>query len=153
MISRVKSGFSLVELLLVLSIMGVMAAIAAPRFGSATSRYRVELAARRVQQDLMWARELAQSKGSPQSVTFTALSGSYTLPGVADPDRKVVSYAVDLTQAPYQIAMGSADFGNSPTITFSIHGVPSCAGTVVLELGKIVRTVTVHAGSGAVSVQ
>ncbi len=70
--NRVKAGrgFSLLELILVLGILTVLAAIGIPRYGASAARYRADLIARRLVADLRLARGHAQATSASQSVEF-----------------------------------------------------------------------------------
>src|SRR5204863_23675 len=58
-----RRAFSLIEITLVLMVMGVLAALAVPRYASALARYRADAAARRIVADLDLARTTARSSG------------------------------------------------------------------------------------------
>src|SRR5688500_9245400 len=59
--TRAALGFTLIEIVMVLFIMAIVAAMAAPRYSQAIARYRLESAAGRVAADLEYARALARS--------------------------------------------------------------------------------------------
>src|SRR6267378_1990714 len=67
-------GFTLVELLIALMIMGIMAAIAVPRFSGLIKNYRLTNAARIVWLDLHRAKMMAIKQGRTMRVDFTATS-------------------------------------------------------------------------------
>jgi type IV fimbrial biogenesis protein FimT len=74
-----KYGFTLVELMIVVAIMGILSAIAAPNFMHYMAERRLNGAARMVMSDLMNARMLAVTLNRNVQVTFTgSASASYT---------------------------------------------------------------------------
>jgi len=149
-----RRAFSLVEMLLVLVIMAVMAAVAIPRFSSAEARHRVEAAARRVAADLDLARQRARAAGANRSVIFNPGAARYRLPGVAHPDRpgSPDDYTVELGQAPYGAAITAVDFGGDAAIVFDGFGTPDSGGSVTIRVGRYAQTVTVDAGTGNATV-
>lgn len=150
---RRSSGFSLVELVLVVAITMILAAIAAPRYGSAAGRYRADLAARRVADDLRLAQAHARLTSASCTVNFTPATEQYQLAGVASLDGGAGDYTVDLRTDPYDAGITSADFGGPATVVFSGWGLPNSGGSVVVTAGSETRTVVVDGQTGQVSVQ
>lgn len=73
-------GFTFLEIMLVVAIIAVVAAVAIPRFAPSQDRALVKQAAQQLQNDLLYFRQLAETKGTPQTVVFNDDS-SYTLNG------------------------------------------------------------------------
>src|SRR5215831_9116698 len=67
-------GFTLVELLIALMIMGIIAAIAVPRFSGLIKNYKLTNAAKVVWLDLHRAKMMAIKHGRTMRVDFTATS-------------------------------------------------------------------------------
>ena len=151
---RRRSGFTLIELVIVLLILGISAAVVAPRYASAVVRFRVEAAAKVVAAHLRYARQHAKTKGKTQSVVFVPDTDSYELPGLSDVQRPGEAFSVKLTQTSYPASVASASFGaGGSTVVFDQHGRPDNGGTVVLQVGSEQRTIAVDAISGAVNIQ
>ena len=67
---RQVRGFTTVELMIVIAIFGILAAVAIPGFVSQMPRYRLNGAARQVMGDLMWARMQAVSQNNEFKIFF-----------------------------------------------------------------------------------
>ncbi len=153
---RRRAALTLVEIVIVVLIIGVLSAIAVPKY-AVTMRYvQLEAAAERVAADLRYARQYAKTKGTTQSVVFTPATDTYTLPGMNDVDHPSQAFAVDLTSGEYPASIASASLGSGgaeTTVVFDLYGRPDFGGTVVVQLGSEQRTVTIDGTSGRVSVQ
>src|SRR5688500_10231700 len=108
------AGFSLFELLIVVSLFAIVAAMAVPRYASSVGRYRADAAARRVAADLALARAKARAASAARTVTFNAAAGAYTISGMRHLDRASDPYTVNLSAAPYHVLVAHADFGGVP---------------------------------------
>lgn len=145
----VGRGFSMVEMVIVILILGIMAAVAVPRFADATARRRVEEAARRVEADLTMARREAAARDVKQNVSFDPAGGQYAVvPGPRRLDGGGGAYAARLADPPYQTEIVSAQFGSDRDVLFSRNGMPDSGGTVVLRSGGHKATVTVDGAGG-----
>jgi prepilin-type N-terminal cleavage/methylation domain-containing protein len=146
-------AFTLVELVLVLAIAGLAAALAAPRYAAALSRYRVEAAARRVAADLQFAQAKARATGTKRAIRFNRDSNSYTLSGESGLSAPGSGYVVDLSLDPYRSSIATVSFAGAGSLVFNGFGVPGSAGFVTVRCGKETRTVSVDSGSGFTSIQ
>ncbi len=85
-------GFTLIEALMVLSMIGILAALAIPRFGS-VGKKSAYMTSRQIVVDMRYARSLAVTTGTTHIVKFfPAGAGEYTSYGIfkdADPDVQV----------------------------------------------------------------
>jgi type II secretory pathway pseudopilin PulG len=143
----------LFELVIALAVMGIVAAVAVPRYANSVGRYRAEAAGRRIVADLTLARAKARAASSAQSVTFNPAAGSYTVSGVRDPDRPGAAYTVNLAGAPYHVTIGYADFGGAPQAQFDMFGTPAWGGKVIVRAGDHACTVTLVKEDGTVKAQ
>jgi prepilin-type N-terminal cleavage/methylation domain-containing protein len=151
--AHVPAAFTLVEMVMCMVIMVMFTAIAAPRYATSIAHYRVDVAARRLAGDLNWARALARSSSTSQSVVFNSASSTYTLSNVNNPDNPSQIYSVNLLGDPYKATLTSVSFNGATTLTFDGFGTPSASGTAVITCGSATKTITVNADDGAVSIQ
>ena len=141
------------ELIIAMSLMAIVAAVAMPRYASSVGRYRADAAARRVAADLTLAQAKAKASSAGQSVTFNAAAGTYTVTGVRNLDHPGSVYTVDLAGDPYRVTIGYADFGGAPQAQFNMFGTPQWGGTVVVRAGDHSRTVRLVKEDASVTVQ
>ena len=146
-------GFSLLELIIVIAIVAILAAVAVPRYGKASQRYRTEMAARKVIADLNYARRRASISSTAQSIDFDALNEQYEIPGVKDLRTGLSDYTVILSASPYQAKIVSADFNGDGEVIFDGYGVPDSGGTIVVGVGYYTKTVVLNADSGRAAIQ
>lgn len=138
------NGYTLFELIVVVTIIAAIAAIAIAPFARSLTIQRVDAAARRVAADLELAREQARRASADQSVTFT-LPDVYTLSGMGSMERSADAYQVNVGAEPYVVAITWAKFGGDGTVVFDGYGVPDSAGHVVVQSGSQTRTITLDA--------
>ena len=74
-----QSGFTLIELIVIIAIVAVFAAIATPNFLSYLPKHRLNGAARQVMGDLMAARMKAVSQNNEFKIFFLANGHEYTI--------------------------------------------------------------------------
>lgn len=148
--ARLRRGFSLVELAVVLTIMGIMAAVAVPRLSASISKARVKAATQRVIADLEQAKATAIAKSQPMTIAFGATG--YTIAGIRSLDRFTRDTAVSLAEDPYGVELSKVDFDGAQSVTFDMYGVPNSGGSLCLSAGGLTTTLSVDAQTGAVSV-
>ena len=148
-----SKAFSLLELVLVMAILAILLAMAAPRYGTAVARYQAEMAARRVVADLALARSRARITSTQHTVAFTPAADQYQLPGVSDLKNSGADYLVDLSARPYHADLLSADFGGDGTVVFDGYGMPDSSGQVIVQVGDILKIITLDQDTGKASAQ
>jgi len=138
-----RSAFTLIELLMAITIMVIGTAIVWPRYGRAVASYRADSAARRVAQDLKLASTFARQRSQSRLVTFNATG--YYITGLRPLDGVGIQYVVNLSQEPYRCTLRGVDFAGTTQVSFDGYGVPVTAGVVRLQSGSTLRTVIMDA--------
>lgn len=141
-----RCAFTLVEVIFVVVIIGVIATMAAPRFGSAIAQQQIGAAVRRVETDLNLVQYQAKVSSSAKTIQFDVANDRYTITGMLDPDHPGQAYVVKLSQSPYEAQIVLADFTGVPNLTFDGYGFPQKEGSVVIKVGNSYRTITVTTG-------
>lgn len=147
-----RSGHTILEIVIVLLVIGILAAAGAPRYFQSLANQRVESAARRVKLDLEFVQRRAKTRGTSQTIVFDDANSTYTLVDVNDLDRPTETYTVDLKKAPYEAAVLSVDLGGDDEIEFDGYGLPDSDASIVLVVGSTQRVVNVDAESGQVTI-
>lgn len=157
------AGYSLIEVLMVVAVVAVLSAIAAPRVSGSLTRQRAIAAAKRVAADLEYARARAMASSASCKVVFSPGRGAYVLPGVSNPlDRTSAPYMVRVNDAPYKCAIAAVSFGDDKSlrhqvfgndevgeVVFDGFGVPDTTGWVVVRCGPHLYKVTLDASGRA----
>lgn len=148
-----RGGFTMIELATVMTIMGVVAAMAVPRYGSFIAQERLEAAARRISADLTLAQRQARTAGVQQQITFSNVTHKYTVGTVKNMDHPGELYVVSLADEPYGGQIVSADFGGNADVIFDGYGAPDTGGSVTIRVGSRQKTIDLDAGTGRPKIQ
>jgi type IV fimbrial biogenesis protein FimT len=152
--SRMQSGFTLVELIVVLAIGGIIMAIAAPAFNTLVLNNRLKAAVADLQSSLYFARSEAMKRGA--SVEVTPNSGNWKNGWVVKISagaelRRGDGFSTTLTAA--QSPTGTITYGRNgrltagaPDIVLSVSGSDVSARCLVLDLSGRPKVMVDHDG-------
>jgi type II secretory pathway pseudopilin PulG len=119
-----RSGFSLIELIVILLIITALLYIAIPQFGSMTRKYNIERQTRQLYADMMTARSRAMNTNRTHILTATASAYSIV-------DDKNSNGAVDAGETVIQANISyPLTWVTGTTINFSGRGIPDVTGTI-----------------------
>ncbi len=159
-LSQFNAGFTLLEVTIAVMLIGIFAAVAAPVYSNSLHRFRVDIAAQRIAQDVTRAQRIAQQTNSTRTISFATTDDSCAISGVNSLDRASQPYRVLLSQSPYQVdisslvdsAMPSTPM-NSLSVAFNRFGMPDKGIIVTVRAGAFQRRVDVAPISGRVTIQ
>lgn len=126
-----KKGFSLVELMIVIALIGIIAGIAVPSYQSYTRKSNFKSAVREVTSDLFYAKERGISENRNYRVSFTVDSGTYLV------QRETTTAGTYETVQTRDISLGdnikvtSAAFGGNTYIDFQPRGTCTSGNVAV----------------------
>ena len=148
-------------MLIVVLIIGIIAAIAIPKYADALDYYRAEGAAKRIQRDLLFARTAARAGSKSVTVTFQTGANRYELLGRTNPDRPGESHVVQLANTGYPASLTTVNIDGGASITFDMHGrpfagtgttTPMSSGTILVTSGGRQKSVVIEPVTGAVTI-
>jgi len=144
-----RRAFSLIETVLVISILSVVVAIGLPRYAKSLSRYRVESAAQRLVNDLVTLRQRAVDQSTTATITLESTTHTLQATGVGGLDHSATQYTTDFTASPFE---ASLVLGTNPTVlTFNGHGRCDQTLTITVQSGSATKQVQITAPTGAIS--
>ncbi len=132
------NGFSLIELIIVIMIIGIVAAVVVPRFFE-TDALAVRAAAETAAADIRAVQNISLFGGTPRTIAFVQNNPAYTAGGLLPPER---------------VLPGNALPSYNLSITFNSFGEPDIASATVLTLtcGSKYASLTITPLTGKVTV-
>jgi prepilin-type N-terminal cleavage/methylation domain-containing protein len=130
-------GFTVLELIIVIVVIGILAASVSYRFSSSTAEMSGAVAVDQALADIRYTQMLAAGSGSQKSIVFDG-TGQYRVPTYGE-SSQVKTLPGGSTASVLTITFNSLGERTQP---------PSSAGNVVLSIGG--KEITVHAVTGVV---
>ena len=126
---RKKWGFTLIELIIVIAILSIVLAIAAPNFTAYRDNTNLREAARDISSDIQLYKQRAVSENVQYSITFNSGTNDYVIKRVA---ALVGTKQVGAGNSSIKILGAPIFSGGVPTITLLPRGT-STAGSLILQ--------------------
>lgn len=150
--ARARSGFTFVELLVVLLIMSILATVSTLLVGKSTNLFRADVAARGIVSAIDTVRTNARYSSAGKRIQFSVTNNTFTLVGAVNPDNSGQPWVVSLNGRVYEATLKSVDLGGDAELIFSGFGTPDSGGTILITAGGTSRTVTVDAATGKATI-
>jgi len=144
--STTFSGFSMMELILIIVILGIFATVAMTRTDSGLSTIREQIAIDQITNDIDLAKSMAFGKHETISIVYSTNNESYTIYSGVGNDRQPISDfpnsdngVISLDNSTMRdVDLQSATFlNNSPELQFSPLGDPVSGGQITLNTKTI----------------
>ncbi|MFQ6677179.1 MAG: Tfp pilus assembly protein FimT/FimU [Fidelibacterota bacterium] len=148
-------GFTLIELIMVIVIMSILAAIFVPRFMDAIESLRVRNAIEKIKDDVRYIRDYAAARHDTTWLVVDPSTNSYGIySGPSSSNRTLIvdpatntQQMSDLTALYVDAVITSVSFGGNLEMYFDWWGTPSNGGDIVINN---YRTIKIEPKSGYV---
>ncbi len=155
-------GHTMLEAILAISIMGILAYIAAPLMGNSLSTMSLDAAARKIESDIRYAQNMAMTTGTTHGFEATA-SNTYRIYSVSGAGARVdvtsphthAAMQVDLSES-FSETIFQGDSLDDYNIEFNSNGTPTSAvnvDVVIENVEDMSKTIRVYSGSGLIKLQ
>ena len=137
----VHYGFSLIELVIVISIIGIVSAIAVPRFTDAAAGRRLSAAKRTLIADIEYAKLRARATSKIYVIVFYPSKNKYILAEGTDVRVGTIVFTRDFDDNPYKIGIARTNLGGQEYSVVTPFGELSPGFTVGLTDNDVEITV------------
>ena len=156
--SRNPFGFTMVELMIVVFVLGIVAAVAIPSINSSLDEMKLDSAAREIVSAIQYSQSLAIKKGieygvkfdkTTQTVTCYKKQGSETILHPIEKKPYILDFSGSENLQGVELDV-TTFVGNK--VEFNDLGEPSQSGSVTVECADLQKTINISLPIGKVSV-
>lgn len=140
-------AFSFAELVMVLAILAILAAIAAPRVGNTLRRQRLDMASRRLMADLQLVRSQAIRDAAERKLELRQATQDYCVPVEV---RIGADSCVEFNEDPYAGVEIVGTSYNPAEVVFNRLGLPQTGGSITLAADFEQVTINISSTTGRV---
>ncbi|WP_432798851.1 prepilin-type N-terminal cleavage/methylation domain-containing protein [Poriferisphaera sp. WC338] len=145
-------AFSLIELVLVLVLIGIVAAIAMPRISNASSQYMLESASQRALYEIEYAKAIAKATSSSYTMHFDSAGQRIYLSGPNGKADDGVVRELNLNDSIYEVSM-NIDLSGETSFIINGFGMPEKMYEFDLYRGSYKQKINVDCHTGEVSLE
>lgn len=147
-----RAAFSFAEIIIVVLVIGILAAAAVPKYQESLAINSLSSSARRVAADIRLTKSTAMTNSANRTIKFSTEDSTYQLIDIVDASTHSADNIVELNEALYRSFISAALFEGASDLTFNGFGLPGASGFVRLNSGKYYQQITVSA-TGVVKIQ
>lgn len=154
-----RCAMSLIEVTLVIFLIGLLVAVAAPRFADSVRVMRLEAAARQLANHIDYIRRVGINEGRTTELVCSNTLHTYGSPGVDSPTMIGEPLSISLHNDFDPTFTLIADFDTATTLSFDFEGVPHVGstpmnqGTIEIRSGSDSFLLNIAPGTGATTIQ
>lgn len=139
--SRLRRGFTLIELIVAMAVLAIIAVVAAPAFGEYFATQRVKSAAEELLTDFQYARMESVQRNVTVALNmagggYTITQGANTLKSVTLPSSSSVS-AGSTVVATFEPTRGTATLPNGGAVTLANSGTSRTLRVTISPIGRV----------------
>lgn len=148
-----QHGFSLIELVIVITIIGIIAAIAAPRYADAETGRRLQGAKNTILADIEFAKRRARATSTTHVIKFYPSDDMYVIAEGTEITRSSIRLTRNLDLDPFKVELSRTNLGANPVAVITAFGDVSPGFTLgVLKNGIEISVVVAGIGNPGLTV-
>tara|TARA_R110000737_G_scaffold2923_10_gene9259 strand:- start:17926 stop:18471 length:546 start_codon:yes stop_codon:yes gene_type:complete len=131
-----ERGFSMIELVIVVAVMGIIAAIAVPKFADAASGRKIQAAKKQLLADIKATKLRARATSKQHTLKFFLNENMYVIVEGNEIDKNAIIIARDFDEDPYNLGIQRTSLGGDEVLVITPFGDLTPPTTVRLQLGS-----------------
>lgn len=145
-----KKGFTLVELVCTVAVLGILLLIAVPEIMSIKDKWILDSTAKQMAEDIRWTQHLAQTEGGYYNFDIHISEYTYRIRDKYDSkDIKFVDIPAEITNIASTLPRNT----NYHRLALTPTGIPTQTGTIFLTSAKDKKLrITIAVGTGRVAI-
>lgn len=142
--SHIRRGFSMIELVMVIVIVGVIVSIAAPRFAEGGSGRRLNAARNAILDDIQIIKLRARATGKAHTIKFYPNSDMYAAFEGLDINKSAIVLARTLSESPFNVDLSNTNLDTDQAVVVSPMGDLEKSFSVGILDSGVEKRVEIH---------
>jgi prepilin-type N-terminal cleavage/methylation domain-containing protein len=131
-----RTGFSMIELAIVVSIIGIISAIAIPKFADGASGRKLQGVKKQLLADIQTAKIRARATSTQHTIKFFVSDEIYVIVEGNEIKKDAIVISRDLTESPFDATIRRTNLGGDEVMVITPYGDLSPSGTIRFKVGN-----------------